>query len=82
MTPAEKIMLKKAFSTLQNSLRWNGASQDWSGYANQMKNGIKTSSDLIETILELPENNQPQVPPPAATTGDRSFVEKLDDLLP
>lgn len=81
MTPAEKIMLRKALTTLENSLRWNGASQDWSGYANQLKNGIKTSNQLIETILELPENNVP-VPPPTQTTGNKDFIEKLDDLLP
>ena len=80
MTPAEKIMLKKALGSLQNSLRWNGVSTDWSGYSNQLKNAIKSSNQLIETILELPENNEvPKAPLPP--NPDQTKPITLDDLI-
>lgn len=77
MTPVEKIMLKKALKTLNSSLLWNGASTDWAGYANQMKNSIKNSVQLIETILELPENNET----PQSQKAEIK-VQDLDNLLP
>lgn len=85
MTPAEKIMLKKALVSLENSLRWNGMSSDWNGYANQMKNAIKSSTQLLDTILELPENNEKPLPPVSPTSSvesQRNLNNQLDDLLP
>lgn len=76
MTSAEKIMLKKALKNLNSSLLWNGASNDWPGYANQMKNSIKNSVQLLETILELPENDETTQPQSKTTPQD------LDNLLP
>jgi len=73
MTPAEKIILKKALSSLRGGMLWSGGSTDWPGYANQMKGTIKSATQLLDTILELPENNEkPPLP-------DRNLI---DDLLP
>jgi hypothetical protein len=76
MTSAEKIMLKKALKILNSSLSWNGGTTDWAGYANQMKSYIKSSVQLIETILELPENDETTQPQSKTTPQD------LDNLLP
>jgi hypothetical protein len=82
MTPTEKIILQKVLTGLESGLRWNGASADWTGYANQMKNAIKNSTQFIETLFQLPENKETPAPSSNTTVGDKSFVEKLDDLLP
>ena len=76
MTSAEKIILKKALKSLNSSLSWSGGTTDWAGYANQMKSYIKSSVQLIETILALPENDETTQPQSKTTPQD------LDNLLP